>query len=239
MNVSSVHTGSIPSAEDIDRVLEMDIALLWPPTRDSECSSELSDKAFQVILYTAYQKFAEIGLQMKKRGQGSFGPEGKILQKIALLFPKIPVTEESLCVAIKDGVLTDRHIPEKEKIFSQALEFAWKDLFESMAFQYLQKVVEHPHSAAVLGLRDPNFFRRLPGRPEDAIRNACKLHQRIKASDELKDDPVIGSLLYSFEEKLNAFLDKKIAEILTLSDVRTSPEVAQDGVSAVSPVAPQ
>jgi hypothetical protein len=222
--------------DDVERILETDIALLWPPTRDSEPSPEIAEKAFQVIVYTAYQKFAEIGMQMKKRGRSCFGPEGKILQKIASLFPKIPVKEDSFCVAIKEGILTERQIPEKEKIFSQSLEFAWKDLFEPMAFQYLQKVVGHSHSAAVLRLEDPDFFRRLPGRPEDAVRTACKLHQRIKASDELKKDPVIGSLLYSFEENLKAFLDMKMAEIFVLSGIRARPESTQDDAPAASSI---
>lgn len=215
--------GSTPLIEEQAIALQRDLSHLWPPELTSSAALA-AGKSFLVVLFTAVQKFADFGEQIKKRFQGSFGPEGTILQHSFALFPKAHVTEEEFV-----GLL---RCPSKlqltawpEQIFAYAFIQSWKDLFEPISVEYLQKMVKHPDVAAALELYEPELFRQLPGRTDDALLTVSRLHQRIDARGELRDHPILHALYSSFENDLLAVVDKRGAKLFRVCGIGPVREI--------------
>jgi hypothetical protein len=203
--------------------LQGDLSHLWPPQLTSSAALA-AGKTFIVVMSTAVQKFADFGAQVKKRSHSSFGPEGITLQNSFKLFPEGPVTEEAF-----DELL--RHPPKLQltywtnQIFAYAFIQAWKDLFEPVSFQYLQKVVVHPDAVAAISLYEPDLFRQLPGRPDNALHTVSMLHQRIYGREELWNHPTLRDLYSAFEDDLLAILNEKGAKLFRYCGIGPVREV--------------
>lgn len=141
------------------------------------------------------------------------GPERGLITNIRSWCPKSLVTEENFKSEMEEHALkcqTTASARALIHIFDQAI----KDIFESSVSRYLFNVTNHPTLGPKLNQIDPHFFKRLSGRPANAVRLAGELNNllfRWKSQHPPYDDvsSEIRSLQDAFSEDVEAILRER------------------------------
>lgn len=187
----------------------------WPNTCSSDFSRlrDLAKKSFLLTIFIWTQKLSDTAIQMRKRSWVSLGPESKILQKISMIFPKAPVTEENFLEMFEMWKQEQEEELYDESSITQILIYtlnqSMEELFNPPVYRHLVKIVDHPVAATLLKRIDRDFFLRLPGNPENALHTGAELQKRIAGSDEVRGDPDIHGLQVSLENEIEAVVDEK------------------------------
>jgi hypothetical protein len=114
----------------------------------------------------------------RKTGGCDVGPERGLISYIWSWCPKSIVTEEDFKSAMEEHALkceTTASARALTHVFDQAI----KDIFESSVSRYLFNVANHLTLGPKLRRIDPHLFKRLSGRPANAVRLAGELNRLL------------------------------------------------------------
>ena len=208
---ASIHPSWVPLRTEMQRAWGKDFVDFWPQT-DLERMSYPPEFG-SLVHAVALKKFLAIEAQTQEQCRSFCCSEDRSFHRAKILYPLCiqtlkelfePAAFQYLQAVVADPYFSERLQRCYPDLFAQlpgepdkALRNVSmlhqrmgrgaliKDLFEPVAFQYLQKLLDRTLFSERLQKYDPDLFAQLPRTPENALRAVVMLHQRIEESESL------------------------------------------------------